>query len=163
MHRHPWIRQALIRGALLCFLMATATATAASGHSLSVSASVISKNKCSFTNGGPTALAFGAIDPSSPGNAIATATTTFKCVGADPVATYAISANNGLNGAATPRMQHATNPAEFLPYTLDLPQSASVPKNSTQTLTVTGTITPSGFQNALVGAYSDTIVLTIEP
>jgi hypothetical protein len=30
-------------------------------------------------------------------------------------------------------------------------------------VTITGTITPANFQNALAGAYADTVVLTLSP
>lgn len=158
---------ALARAALLCALAATPAGpvAVASTHTLSVGATVLSKNKCLFTNNGPTALAFGAIDPSVAVNNTATATTTFACRGSDPMATYNITSNDGLykTGAGAPRMRHATDHTKFLPYSLNLPQSATVPKNTTQTLTVTGTIVPSDFQNALGGAYSDTVILTIDP
>ena len=132
---------------------------------MSIGATVLSKNICRFTNAGPTVLDFGAIDPSSGVNKTATASTTFRCTGSNPMATYLITSDDGLysTGANAPRMRHTVNPANFLPYNIDMPQSGTVPKNTFQTMTVTGTVLVADFQNALVGSYSDTVVLTISP
>ncbi len=161
----------LARAALLCSLALAAGAAAAAGsHTVSVGATVLSKNKCSFENPGPTDLLFGAIDPSVAVNNTATALIAFKCVGKDSMVTYSITSGDGLYGTSGAlRMRHATDPTQFLPYSLNLPQSATVPKGgppgppTTHTLTVTGTILPANFQNALVGLYTDTVILTIAP
>lgn len=145
--------------------MALQPAAAAGTHTLSVGATVLSKNVCRFTNNGPTALSFGAIDPSSLSNANATASTTFRCTGSSPSATYVITSDDGLNetGSNQPRMRHATDATQFLRYSVNLPQSATVPKNVVQTLSLSATITPVDFQNARAGAYTDTVILTIAP
>jgi spore coat protein U-like protein len=155
----------LRRAGAAAALAACAPALAGGAHTLAISATIVSKNICRFTNAGPSALAFGAIDPSSGSAVVATMSTTFRCTGSDPVATYLVTSDDGLNesGPGAPRMLHAVTAGNFLPYALDLPQTASVPRNVVQTLTVTGTIAPSSFANALVGAYADTVVLTIAP
>lgn len=81
------------------------------------------------------------------------------------MATYLIVSDDGLysSGANAPRMRHGVNVAQFMPYSITLPQSGTVPKNTNQTLTVTGTVLVADFQNALAGAYSDTVILTITP
>ena len=147
------------------YIVLSAPAHASTTHTLSIGATVLAKNNCRFTTPGPTALNFGAIDPSSVVNKTATATTIFRCIGSSPMATYLIVSNDGLysSGANAPRMRHSLNVAQFLPYTITLPQSGTVPKNTNQTLTVTGTILVADFQNSLAGAYSDTVILTITP
>ena len=82
-----------------------------------------------------------------------------------PYETPIIFSNDGLysTGANAPRMRHGINLATYLPYVIDVPQSGTVARNVVQTLTVTGTVLVADFQNALVGAYSDTVVLTISP
>jgi hypothetical protein len=134
-------------------------------HTLAVSAPVLAAHNCRFTNAGPTALSFAAIDPSSTSPVTATASMTFRCTGSSPIATYAVTSDDGLyeTGAGTPRMRHTTNITQFLPYTIDLPQTASVPRNTDQTLTLTGTITVADFANAMVGAFADTVVMTMTP
>ena len=140
-------------------------AMAAGAHSISVSATILSKNNCSFTVAGPSVLAFGVIDPSTTSAVTASVSMTFRCTGSNPVATYFVSSDDGLyeTGAGAPRMRHATDTSQYLPYTLNLPQSASVPRNVVQTLTITGTVAVAAFQNALAGAYADTVVMTMTP
>lgn len=151
--------------ACLACIAVSKQATAGGTHNLSIGATVLSKNICRFTNAGPTALDFGAIDPSSVVNKTATASTTFNCTGSSPMASYSITSNDGLYSAAVnaPRMRHAFDLTKYLPYTIDMPQSGTVPKNTIQTMTVTGTVLVANFQNALAGAYNDTVLLTIVP
>jgi hypothetical protein len=61
------------------------------------------------------------------------------------------------------RMRHVTSPADFLPYTLAYPTSGTTPRNRRTTITVTATVMPTDFQNALMGNYSDTVTLSITP
>jgi len=62
------------------------------------------------------------------------------------------------------RMQHASLAAEFLPYDLAVsPSTGSIAKNAQQTITITGTVKPTGFQNAAAGGYSDTVAITLTP
>ena len=140
-------------------------AQAAGNLSMTVSAVVLSKSNCKF-NPGATILSFSSIDPSSVSNATATMTRTFTCNGSAPLATFSISAGDGLysTGPGARRMQHTTIPTEFMAYALSLsPASATVSKGTVQTLTVTGTIQPFEFQNVAAGAYQDTVVITLAP
>ena len=83
--------------AQVCFCVVVSGPTyASSTHTLSIGATVLSKNICRFNTPGPTALDFGAIDPSSVVNKTATATTIFRCVGSSPMATYLIISDDGL-------------------------------------------------------------------
>ena len=60
-------------------------------------------------------------------------------------------------------MKHATL-NEYLSYALVLtPESGTVAKNVDQTINLTGRITPGNFQDASVGAYADTVVITLLP
>jgi spore coat protein U-like protein len=111
-------------------------------------------------------LAFGTIDPGATSNYTATATRNFVCNGSAPNATFLITAGDGLY-ASTPgvrRMRHGTTLTEYMTYGLSLsPAAATVPKGVTQTLTVTGTLTPTDFGNVLAGGYSDTVAITLNP
>ena len=138
---------------------------AADSGSLGVAAVVPTKNNCKF---GPGALVldFGTIDPASTSNATATASKTCVCNGASPVATFAISANDGLHstGVGARRMRHTTVLTEFMAYSITLsPTSATVPKGADQTLTVNGVIQPFQFQNVAAGTYRDTVVISLDP
>ncbi len=140
---------------------------AAGSHTLSIGATVVSAGNCRFDTPGPTALAFGGIDPSSVTAATVSANIPYRCNGggAIPNITWAISSDDGLyeTGAGANRMRHAVNLTQFLPYSLNTPASSTVPKNSNQVFTVIATIQPADFQNAIAGAYADTVVLTIAP
>lgn len=138
---------------------------AAGNGSMTVSAVVVSKNNCKFSSG-TMALNFGNVDPASTVDATASASTGFTCNGSAPTVTFFISAGDGLysTGPGVRRMQHATVATEFMAYSLGLsPSSATVPKGSAQTLTVTGTIRPFEFQNVRAGTYQDTVVITLTP
>jgi len=140
-------------------------ALAGGGASVSVGATVLSKNNCKFTTSGTPALAFGNIDPASSANATASATLSIRCGGASPSVTYSLTHDSGQHetGVNLNRMKHATLNV-YLPYTLTLsPAAATVAKNATQAITLGATVTPANFQNATVGAYSDTVVITLAP
>ena len=133
---------------------------------LAIGAVVLPAGNCQFTNAGTAALAFGQIDPSSSGNAVARVDIPFRCNGgASPTVAWSVSSDDGLHkaGANAPRLRHATNAAHHMRYSLDVPAPAVAPKNTDLTMTVTGTLAASEFQNAPGGDYRDAIVLTIAP
>jgi spore coat protein U-like protein len=156
-----------VRLLAVAVLLLPGIAAAAGSHVLGISAIVVSAGNCRFNNAGPSALAFGAIDPSSGANSTASVNIDYKCSGggAAPTITWAVTSDDGLYKTApnSPRMRHTVNAGAYLKYTLNTPLSGTSPKNVNQTLTVTGTVAPADFQNALAGAYADTVVLTIAP
>lgn len=149
----------------MLLLCAANPALAGGGTVVSVGATVLSNSNCKFNNPPSAALAFGNIDPSSGANATATATLTIRCGGASPSVTFALSHDSGLHetGPDANRLKHATL-NEYLPYGFTLtPSSGTIPKNTNQTITIDGTITPASFQNATMGTYADTVVVTLNP
>lgn len=152
--------------ALAALLLAgSPPAQAADNGSLSVSAVVLSRSVCRFLTGTRT-LDFGTIDPTSAVNATASVTVQFWCLGYRGPTTYAMTANNGLHaaGAGLRRLRHTTAATEYMAYSLALsPASGTLPWLAAQTVTVSGTIVPTEFQNARFGAYSDTVVLSVNP
>ncbi|WP_084181352.1 spore coat protein U domain-containing protein [Polaromonas glacialis] len=146
-------------------LGAATPAYAADSSTVSVGATVLSNNNCKFRAPGSATLAFGNIDPSSNINATASATLTIRCGGASPLVSYALSHDSGLykTGVNLNRMKHATL-NEYLPYALTLtPSSGTIAKNADQTITLSSSVTPASFQNAAMGAYADTVVITLSP
>lgn len=144
-------------------VLASGGASAQSGV-ISIAATVISKSNCKFDNTTAT-LAFGTLNPANSGAATASATIGFKCGGSAPNASFSITHDSGQNETVpnANRMKHATL-NEYLSYSVGLsPSSATVPKNSQQTLTVTGTVPAAAYQNAHWGAYTDSVVVTIQP
>lgn len=130
-----------------------------------VTATVLSKNVCKFVTASAN-LAFGAINPASTSNATASANLTIRCVGSSSSATFLITQDSGLysTGVGANRMRNTSVLTEYLPYSLSIsPSSATIPKNVDTTIAIGGTITPSNFQNAYVGNYQDTVILTIVP
>lgn len=150
---------------LLVLLGASAPTLAGDGVGVSVNATLLSKSNCKFQGSSTPALAFGNINPASNTPATASASLTIRCGGAAPIATYTLNHDSGLYGTGpnAKRMKHATLNA-YLPYTFTLtPASGSVAKNTNLTITVAGTVSPTSFQDAVVGSYSDTVVVTLNP
>jgi spore coat protein U-like protein len=133
---------------------------------MTVEAVVLSKNACTFRNVSSLALNFGGIDPSLGVSATANTSFTIRCMGSDANATFAVTANNGLwsTGPGVRRMRHTTITTQFLSYSVSFtPAAATVPKNTDQVVTATGTVLPSQSANAQVGAYADTLTVTVSP
>lgn len=87
-------------------------------------------------------------------------------MGSSPIATFLINDDDGLyeTGPNANRMRHVTLGAEYIPYSFILnPRTGNAPKNTLQTLTISGTVNGVDYQNAATGNYSDTVVITLEP
>lgn len=150
------------RAVALALAAGTAWPAHASGaHQVTVSAVILSKNTCRFSTAASSINL--PIDPASGSTASASGVVTYRCIGTDATAVWSLTDNGGQFNSGGKRMQHATNAAEFLPYTLAYPLSGSAPKNATQTITVTASVTAASFRNAQAGAYADTVVLSISP
>jgi hypothetical protein len=114
------------------------------------------------------ALSFGAIDPSGVANVTTTATFTTKC--SNGTVETASTDNSGNNAVGAQKRMQTTAPAgNFLAYgvayagdtTTGQGFGAAIVAN---TVTITGTITPAQFQNAVANAtYTDTVVITVAP
>lgn len=144
---------------------------AATGHAgdnaaVAVTATVLSKSNCKFRPPKTAALNFGILDPANPVDKNASASIIFSCAGSAPTATFFITDDDGLyeSGPNANRMRHTTIITEYLPYSFILsPTSGTVPKNSDQTLTITGTVLGVDYQDAYAGVYSDTVTIVIVP
>lgn len=146
--------------AALILLALTVEGWGAGIGSLSVSATVLSKSNCRFTTTTGT-LPFGNIDSAGAADISATASLSFRCNGSEPIASYLISDDGGLNAN---QMEHTTLTGNFLPYQLSYtPTSGSVPRGDILTLAITGTVRSSDYRVAMAGAYSDTVTLSILP
>ena len=141
-------------------------ASAAGTSTVTVSAVVLSKNKCKF-NANTALIDFGNLDPSAPANITINTTVDIVCNGNEALATFLITDNDGLHatGVDANRLQHATLPAEYIDYSFSLtPFAAEVPKGVAQTITLTGTISSAAYNiSTLPGVYSDTVILDILP
>lgn len=157
----------LISAHCLLFLTAvlwTPVACAGTG-TLTVGATVLSKNNCKFRSGAAT-LNFGALNPANTTDVTQTASMQFRCQGSAPMASFAFSTDDGLykTGPGANRMRHQTEISEYLPYSLSLsPASGTIPKGEEQTLTITGIVTSSHYRAAFAGNYRDTVIISINP
>ncbi len=132
---------------------------------VTVNATVLSKSNCKF-NSAAAAIPFGNLDPANPADKTVNTTITFRCAGSSPMATFFISDDDGSyeTGPNANRMRHTTLSSEHIPYTFSLnPTSGTVPKNSVQTLTISGTVNGIDYQDAVTGNYSDRVIITLAP
>ncbi len=146
-------------------LLSAAPALAASSIAVAVSASILTKSNCQFTTKAA-ALAFGNLDPGNPVDVTVSAAIGFRCNGGPPMAVFLVTDDDGLSETAPDanRMRHGILPGTFLPYAFSVtPGSGSVPRNTPQTLTVTGTVRGADYQAAPPGDYSDTVLISINP
>jgi spore coat protein U-like protein len=138
---------------------------AASTNSVAVTATVLSKNQCKFSTA-TAALNFGNLDPANPVDKTVSTSVNFRCMGSSPTATFFINDDDGLyeSDANTNRMRHTSVGTEYIPYSFTLdPTSGTIPKNTPQTLTISGTVNGTDYQDAATGTYADTVVITVEP
>jgi spore coat protein U-like protein len=133
-------------------------------------ASAFVAGQCKVTSP-PGTLNFGSIDPSGGVNVTATTSFSMKCT--KGTLSSAATDNGGSNFAGTKRMKHSATPTVFLPYAVAYGGDSGFTGQgfgvgaAAHTVTVTGTITPAQFQNALVTVagqqYSDTVTITVNP
>ena len=157
----------LLFAAILFLLLGPASARCESA-AVFVSATVLSKNNCKFSNPSSLTLNFGVLDPGVPipPDSTARASIDFVCRGSAQLAAFGFTDDDGLyeTGPNANRMRHSSVPTEYLPYTLSLdPASGIVPKNVPRTVTVSGTVRGADYQNAYAGSYSDSVVITLLP
>jgi hypothetical protein len=130
---------------------------AADTQNMAVSATVSSK--CKFdTTVNPISMAFADIDPSSGGNAVATADIVYRCTNGTTPSSLAPT-----DGQLSRNMANGLN---NLPYTLSfagLAAGTGFSAGQAKTVVVTGTITPAQFNDALALTYTDTVGMTILP
>jgi spore coat protein U-like protein len=140
----------------------TGVAIASGDATLTVSATV--NGTCKFSAGSAT-LAFGAIDPSNTSAATATTSITYKCT--KGTAATGVTAGDGLHLSGGSKRVALPGDADFMTYTLTLTGGTQTGTGfgaaQDKTLTIDGTIAVADFQNATAGAYTDQVVLTINP
>lgn len=150
---------------LAACVWATSAPALADTGTLSIAATILSASNCKFRPGSGTLLDFGSIDPSSSVDQTGTVGLVIRCAGSAGTATFAITAGDGVNatGPAQRRMRHTVNATEFLGYTLSMAPSVTTLKNVDTNTAITGTVTPAQFQNAIAGAFTDSIIVTLSP
>lgn len=159
------MKRTLILVALALAVAAPGTVYPGGAATLPVSAIVLPKSNCRFSTPAAT-LNFGNLDSGSPVDVNATTTLLFRCNGGPVNVIFTITDDDGMYASppAAHRMQHETDSAYTLPYSIAMnPSSGIVPRNTNQTLRIDGTVRGSDYASVLPGLYSDTVVLTIVP
>lgn len=158
-------RRAAAGIAFLAMLLPAVPALAAASAAVTVSAVVLVKTNCRFITSAVT-LAFGDLDPANPVDVTVSAPIRFRCNGGPPTVVFLATDDDGMNETVPGgnQMRRTTPPATLLPYEFSVsPASGTIPRNTPQTLTVTGTVRGADYQAALTGDYVDTVVVSINP
>jgi hypothetical protein len=144
----------------------------AANSTLTVSAQVLNKTGCFFI-APTTPMNFGNIDSSLNTNATANANLVIRCNGNKATTAMQIARDAGQNVLTNNlRMKHATSATNFLPYSLNLNGVTwgvglfiigTIPSNANYPITLGGTVLPADYRPALMGGYTDNVVLTITP
>ena len=109
---------------------------------------------CNFRPPLSNAVPLGAISPAQTGNVVSQIRLRFQCTGGDsPI--FSLSGANDL-GAGLHRMRNLTTPSEFLRY-----QTTTQVRG--RRLVVIVTVTEADYRDAWVGAYQDTLTVTVLP
>jgi len=142
----------------LAVLAAGGAAWAVDTTTVAVSANVV--GTCRFNNTGSISFALDPADGSDVPGVIVQPT--FWCT---RNAAYNISDDLGAHELGTVfRMQHTTNPAEFIPYSFTY-TAAGIGNGPTNLLTmnIASTVLGTSYTSAAAGTYADTVTLTINP
>ncbi len=155
------MKRLLVLAMVLGLVLSIGVSFASDTNTVTVQANVV--GTCKFLSSTST-LNFGSLDPSVGGDVNASTTVQFWCT---KNATYSITDDDGLyeSGTDSNRMRHETDTNEYIPYTFSYsPASGSGQGRATPiTLTISGIVRSSDYQNVGAGNYSDTVTLTITP
>lgn len=146
----------LLRVVLCTILILTVSVPgyAASSGNLGVSAYIASWGACWVT--GTRSIAFGNLDPLDPQNVQADGSVSVWCIGFPGSFTVGVT-------QATPSPLLLTNGSYSIPYTLDLPTSATGRAYRTITIPITAHIQGNDYRLAPAGSFMDTVTLEITP
>lgn len=150
---------ALLRSVLLIILIMTLAVSgyAASSGNLAVSAYVTSWGYCWVRD--TQNIAFGSLDPLIPLDVQADGSVSVTCGGFPGSFTVGVT-------QATPSPLYLTNGSDSIPYTLDLPKSATSASGGifrNITIPITARIQGNDYRLAPAGNYMDTVTLEIDP
>ena len=146
----------MVLGLVLVF---SGVAMAGGTSTVTVTANVV--GTCGFDTANAT-LAFGALDPSIGGPVNGSALVNLWCTNGQG---YTITDNDGTNPAGTThQMDNTGTPGNYIAYTFNYAATGTgTGRTVLIPLAISGTVAFAAYQNALVGDYSDTVVLTITP
>lgn len=142
---------------------------AASSGNLAVSAYILSWGSCRVSS--TENIAFGTLNPLSPADVQATGSVTVRCSGNPRPPSGAPPGPGGYGhmdftvgvAQSTPSPLNLSNGSYLIPYTLDLPTSATGPRNTDIYIPITAHIQGSDYMLAPAGTYTHTVTLQIDP
>jgi hypothetical protein len=135
--------------------MAATFRAALAAAALGAATSACGAPNCDFKAGQPTTANFGAIDPRLATTATFNVILLIKCTGGGGAA-FSIT---GLNdtGPGAYRLAHNTQVGEYMAYTVTTVVVADT------SITLTGQLLATSYQNAYFGPYSDTLTVLVTP
>lgn len=154
------MKRSMLWMAAAVLFLAAGSAMAADTATVTVTAMVTPT--CQFVTNTAT-LDFGTLDQTSGNPGTAATSVQFWCTTG---ATASFTDQGGLHDAGgSKRIQHATVPTAFIPYTMTLTPSgtAGAGPGSPLSLAIAGNINFVDYQNATGGNYSDTVTIDVNP
>lgn len=122
---------------------------------LGAATSVSAAPNCDFRAAQPGTASFGAIDPRLATTATFNVVLLVKCTGGGG-AMFSITGQNDT-GPGAYRLKHNTQAGEYIAYTISTVVVADT------SITLTGQIVATSYQNAYFGSYSDTLTVLVTP
>lgn len=137
-----------------CMIAALLAAAALPAHS--------SGSNCTFRATGTIGLAFGTLDPRTP--VLKTATATVEVGDCVTQQALSVSVDQGQRGNRTMMGGLGT---DLIPYSIGavtIQNGTAAPGNNNyKVATFTGTVQASAYANAVVGSYTDRLIVTVQP
>jgi spore coat protein U-like protein len=151
-------RFSLRTAALAALLALGGAAHAADSANLGVTANVV--GNCQILSTTP--VDFGTLDPASTVDATGAGAVSFWCT---KNATFTLSMNDGLNADGGVRRMKGPGATDFIAYNLTAASTSGQGQGRTSPLNVAvnGLVAAANYADAAVGAYSDTVVISITP
>ena len=135
-----------------------ATAQVGDTRQIQVTASVL--GSCRFVS--TLNLDFGSLDPANAVDKKQSVNVTFKCTKG---VAYTFTVGNGLHALSGTNRMKSASVSDYVPYVIDPKSLLGTGKGfgTSEAVTLTGTVKGTDYLDATVGAYSDTVILTIQP
>ena len=155
------LRNDLLASIAGLFLLAVAAGAAAqSGDTRTMQVSAYVKGSCRFES--TPNINFGDLDPAAASDKTQRVAVTFKCTKG---VTYLLSVGNGLHAQGTRNRMKSTIGNEYIPYDITPRTQRGVGKgfSTTDTVDVEGAVKGTDYVNVRVGAYHDTVILSVQP
>lgn len=135
-------------------------AAAQSGDTRNMQVTATVKGSCRFES--TPNINFGDLDPAAPSDKTQRVTVTFKCTKG---VRYLLTVGNGLHGAGTRNRMKSRIGNDYIPYDVTPRTLRGTGRgfSTTDTVDIEGEVKGNDYINVVVGAYSDTVVLSVQP